>query len=208
MNGILLLSYGVLWLMVLFLAFILALVLREVGFLHEQVSFFPIQRTKLRRGEPLPDVRLVNLQGNSVSISELLAPPKPVLIVSAGCGDCGATLKELANGRFGESALQNTIIVSIANLSATEQLLNNAGIPRTAMVLVDANGLLRRRWGIRSTPTTIHVDGHLTVLQQDLGFFDSRPGQPLASQDHEHFHHGDHLHNPTLLSEGETRHGR
>lgn len=197
MVGIWLVSYIVLWLSVLTLFVGLVAVLRQIGLLQEQSIRPSIRRTKLRRGEKLPEVKFMTLAGQPARLSEVLAAPTPLVIVSSGCSGCGLLLKQLAGGEFGEDAVKQVIILSVASVPDTESLLRQAEMPLDASILVDAEGGVRRVWGVHTTPTTIHVDENLIVLEQNLGFFN---GAVLGNKAIAHTGNG-HMHHPHVPQE-------
>lgn len=171
MNSVWLVSYVVLWLLVLFLLTALVGVLRQIGLLHEQGGRPPTPRTKLTRGERVPELELQTLGGRRVRLSELIERPTSLLVVSPGCSGCGNLLRQIADGELGRDLVGRIVVLSMAGDVETQDLLQKAGVPSGVGVLIDPNGEIRQAWGISATPTTVHVDERLVVIEQNLGFF-------------------------------------
>lgn len=171
MSGLWLISYVALWLVALALLLGLLATLRQIGILHQQAAQPFVPRTKLIHGERAPDLELQTLEGDRVRLSHTINGRTPILIVSPACGGCNTLLRQFANGAIGSDMAERIVVVCVASIRETAELLQRTGIPGGARVLVDSEGNVRRAWGISMTPATIHVDQALTVLEQDVGFF-------------------------------------
>lgn len=173
MSGMWLVSYVALWFLVLLAVAAVVAALRQIGLLYERVAQPSVPRTKLSHGDKLPEVKFTTLAGEPVRLSQVLVGPLSLMIVSPGCSGCGSLLRQLAAGELGEDTRKHIVILSVASSQDTEELLRQTGMPSDTQVLVDAEGGIRRIWGIHATPATVHVDENLLVLEQNLGFFNS-----------------------------------
>jgi hypothetical protein len=180
MNGIWLMSYIALWVVVAFMFILLVSILRHVGILYRQGIPGLSTPTALRTGEKAPDLHGMTRDGNAVRLSQVVSGPTQLIIVSPRCSGCSALLAEIAHGHFVAEDGSGLAILSIGSMEDTEELLGAAGSLPDVLVLVDTEKEARQLWGVRITPSTIAVDEHLTVLRQAAG------GRTAAGATHEH----------------------
>lgn len=107
----------------------------------------------LRQGE-VPVFTVKDVDRRPLSTAQLAAG-SVVVFVSAHCGDCVRALAEL--GGISQRALERLVIVCAE--SARESLSLRRGDLAHARVIADPRNKLRELFGVRSTPTAIHVRG-------------------------------------------------
>lgn len=184
MELILLIDSIVLWIVVLALLGILALVVRNVAVLHAAVTGdrAPEQttlestvnpRTKVRNGEHLPELRVMDATGAPASTEEFSGRPAALAIVRPGCGGCSEFLsiafQDGADPLDADFPADGIVVVSLAEPEETQRFLDDVGV-KPVRVLVDPGGdAIREAWGISMTPAMMIVDSSLTVIRQVFG---------------------------------------
>lgn len=184
MELILLIDSIVLWIVVLALLGILALVVRNLAVLHaavtgdqapEQTTLEPTvnPRTKVRNGEHLPELRVMDATGAPASTEDFSGRPAALAIVRPGCGGCSEFLsiafQDGADPLDADFPADGIVVVSLAEPEETQRFLDDVGV-KPVRVLVDPGGdAIRKAWGISMTPAMMIVDSSLTVIRQVFG---------------------------------------
>jgi hypothetical protein len=179
MNGLWLASYLFLWLLFVLLLLGLLATLRQIGILHQQAGLPAMPKTKLVRGERVPDLALRRVDGARVRLSACVDGPALAVIVSPSCGGCIALLEQIARGGIAQEVAERIVLITVANSEDALGLLKKTGVFAKANALVDVDGAVRREWGIATTPTTVHIDEQFRTREQNVGFFSA--GAPVTA---------------------------
>jgi len=130
-------------------------------------------------GQPMPDFTLTDRSGAKVTLSQVVKQNKIVAINfwASWCGPCRLEMpgfeKEYASKRAQGFAL--LAINEDERREAMDEYLTRA--PVTFPVLLDTDGAVMKRFGVRALPTTVIVggDGKIRMvtegMQQLLGMF-------------------------------------
>src|SRR3954471_12867397 len=111
----LIVSNIVLWLLVLFLAFLLLGALRAHSVLNwkleelEATTPNRVGRTGLKPGKPAPEFTLPKVGGGEASLRDFAGRPVLLVFVQAGCGPCHAIVPDL-NKLAGKNELQVVVV--------------------------------------------------------------------------------------------------
>jgi peroxiredoxin len=127
-------------------------------------SSFGEEEGMARRG-PAADFTLRSVSGETVSLAELVAEGRPVLLVftSSGCRPCTALFPEIGRWQreYGEA-------LTVAVLARGDQAVNQAKAAkeRLARVLIDVDGTVARAYRALPTPSGVLVgpDGRLRSM--------------------------------------------
>lgn len=177
MAGGWLVSYVVLWLLLVAMATILLSVLHNLGVLYAAVSKVTTGRQDMKPstlvdGEVLPDVECLTEAGKPVNVSDFAGSKVAFAVVSAACGACARFLEvALHDGPDPlDRDLRRMVIVSLSDPAATSTLLARAGVQApSGQVLYDRDEGLSRRWGVRMTPGMIIANEDLRLVRQVFG---------------------------------------
>jgi methylamine dehydrogenase accessory protein MauD len=154
METIWLVSYILLWLLVLFLGFVVLGMLRTLGVLtwrlEQLVATTPrrIGRDGLKKGARAPDFTLLSVAGMEVSLRDFAGKKVFLAFTSSGCGPCHALLPELV--RFQKTGPFQVVVVNGGSKEESRQMANKAGV--NFPVLVEGDSNLQRRYQIVTTP--------------------------------------------------------
>jgi len=169
MSGLWLVSYVVLWILVLIVSLLLISVLYHVGVIYNRLERRFSQPTKLSAGETLPEVVLQTLGGERVHISQFFGNRIAFVIINPGCSGCLNILKALASGdRIVESPVERTIVVSMRDAPTTLDFVQQVDLPQEHLVLVDTENIIENAWGVGFTPVVMEVDNKLRLSRQTV----------------------------------------
>jgi peroxiredoxin len=125
-------------------------------------------------GEPAPDFTLQNLDGESVSLSDLRGSPVLINFWNTGCPPCREEMPYLQEV-YSENRDTGLVLLTInigQSVSTIKTFLkdNNLSLP----VLLDSDGAVTQRYGMPGIPTTFFIgeDGILRV--KVIGAFPSK----------------------------------
>jgi len=170
MSGLWLVSYVALWVLFLIVSLLMISILYHIGVIYNRLDNRRPPPTKLIVGEQLPDIRVKNLGGAWVQISELLSGSRGVaiVVVSPACSPCRKILKAIAAGESASDGIpnENTVIISMYDAVATTEMVNEVGLPATYPILVDVDNSVSNKWGVSATPVVIEVDGEKKLSRQ------------------------------------------
>lgn len=194
MEGVWLVSYIALWLLLLALGVLMVSLLRNVGLLAtavQQLQSGVEDTLTLQVGESVPELPLTTLSGQATSLAAQRGAPIVLVFVSPGCGPCHALLKALRRGYAAMPELPQAtrqILVSLGDEAATRALLVDEPFHAGPVLLADP-AVLEERWGLRATPTTILLDAKGQYLRHQIGSTPSRTGYKApATHENTHLH--------------------
>jgi len=182
MEGIWLVSYVTLWLLLLALGLVVVSLLRNVGLLAtavKQLQTGAQDTLTLEAGALVPELPLTALAGQATSLAAQRGAPVVVMFVSPGCGPCHDLLLALHQWMpILPDLLPATqpVLVSLGDVTATQTLLEEVPFRVGPVLLADA-AAVKERWGVRSTPTIVLLDAEGRYLRHQMGF-----SAPPASQ--------------------------
>lgn len=167
MTGLWLISYIALWLLFLVVAVLLISVLYHLGNIYNKIEVKLPPPTKLNVGEILPNVDLQTMDGERVPLSQFLGITTAFAVISPGCSTCFNMLKRMANGDDSlKFPVDRTVIISLADASATREMVQLAHLPEAYSVFLDASKMLTESWGINTTPVIVEADPKLKFYKQ------------------------------------------
>jgi len=125
-------------------------------------------------GKAAPDFELQNLDGQSISLSDLKGKPVLVNFWATWCTPCVSEMPYIQE--IHEDWSDRGLMVLAINMgessSKVEQFLqkHNLSLP----VLLDTKQVVARRYGIRAIPTTFFIDKDGIVRNKVIGAFPSK----------------------------------
>lgn len=160
MNDAWAVSFVVLWLVVLMLAFLLAGALREIGLLRLRVGDDPgalITDSGLERGTTAPDFEAVDPDsGSMVRFSDLPSVARALVFVSPSCVACRTLVPHLnevmktRGSEFDFAVVCSGDVEACASFARTNRL--------DALVLVDRTGDVQEKFAVTLTPFAYLLD--------------------------------------------------
>jgi cytochrome c biogenesis protein CcmG/thiol:disulfide interchange protein DsbE len=125
-------------------------------------------------GEAAPNFELQNLDGQSISLSNLKGNPVLVNFWATWCGPCVSEMPYIQeiNEDWSDTGLV-VLAINIGDSSqAVEQFLqeHNLALP----VLLDTKKVVAPKYGIRAIPTTFFIDKEGIVRVKVIGAFPSK----------------------------------
>jgi hypothetical protein len=175
MEGMWLVSYIALWMLLLALGVVVVSLLRNVGLLAttvQQIQTGVEDTLTLGVGAPVPELPLKTLSGQATSLAAHRGTPAVLVFVSPGCGPCHELLVARQHGAPLLTDLPpatQPILVSLGDGAATQSLLSEVPFADGVTLLADPT-LVRERWGVHSTPTIVLLDTEGRYLRHQLGF--------------------------------------
>ena len=125
-------------------------------------------------GQPAPDCKLQNLDGQSISLSDLRGKPVLLNFWATGCPPCRAEmphLQEIYEERAGRGL--EVLAISIGESASTvKEFLQSQDL--SLPVLLDTEGNTARRYNIGGIPTTFFIDSDGIIRQKVIGAFPSK----------------------------------
>ena len=110
-------------------------------------------------GQPAPAFRLLDTDGQAVTLSDLTGAPVVLQFWTTWCLDCIDAIPVFQ--QISTSHVDDVVVLGIASNetgSRVEGALNRAGATYTA--LLDSDGVVANRYGARSVPYTVVIDGN------------------------------------------------
>lgn len=177
MTGLWLISYIVLWIVLLAVTAVLISTLRNLGVVYSMIIQSPgfarssESRTNLKQGDMLPDARIEAANRDIRMTSSFRGQKTAFAVVSATCEACWLFLRTANQDGPDplDPSLRNMVIVSLSDPSATADLLERAGGSGDETVLFDPDAAILRNWGITATPAMVVVDEEMRVVRQVFG---------------------------------------
>jgi peroxiredoxin len=177
MNGLWLASYVALWVLFLVVAVVLVSVLRNLGVVYETLDRLDLNgenETKLIIGDKLPDLSLVTLSNEHVSLTTFYGSKSAVFVVSPECSPCQDLISAIATHSLPldlrDVEVRQHIVISTGAVSETITFIQGLDLQTNVQVLVDVTGSVKTLWGVNGTPLIIFFDEQGHVLRQSLGF--------------------------------------
>jgi peroxiredoxin len=149
-------SYVLLWLLVLFQGALVLGLLRLVAALRSHdVHSPPAGQEDALRGRPLPEFRVTDLSGDTIESSVLADRPSAALLfVSTGCPSCGVTLEEL--DALKSKVDGNVLVVCRGTDAECGHLADSYEL--TVPVTVDSDLRLSRLLQVPGVPTALLLE--------------------------------------------------
>jgi len=185
---VLLASYVLLWLVVLFLAFLLLGALRVVGLLRwrlvqlESTTPSRVGRNGLKPGKKAPDFTLPAVDGKEVALHDFAGRKVLLVFTQSGCGPCHEIMPELIALGTGEVQV---VVVNKGEVEATRAWAAEAGA--RFPVLAQQGHDLSRKYEAFVTPFAFLIDGQgvvtssgIVLNREHLGYVLSGAGKHLS----------------------------
>lgn len=170
MNTIWLISYFVLWVLVLFLGFLLLGMLRSVGLLSwrleqlEAITPRRVGRDGLKRGTVAPDFTLPSVDGKEVALHAFAGRKVLLVFTQTGCSPCHAIVPELT--RLQRKGEFQVLVVNNSDLEASRQWARATGAQFP--VLIQDSWKVSRRYQVFATPFTFLIDGQGLIVSKGI----------------------------------------
>lgn len=172
-SAALIVSYLLLWVIVLCLSVTVIAILRHFGVLYEAVN--PLLRfttaSTLRLNEPLPALPLVAPRGDAIELRRFRNFALFILLVQLGCPACDDALEELreAIGTASVAPAWRIVVVVLGDMSAAAKLQDQMRLDSDVFILATPSRGARQTWSITSTPSALIVDAGGRVQRRILG---------------------------------------
>lgn len=161
-NFLILISYIVLWVIVVILGILMAATLRHLGVMFEALDpLIQFRRSgfRLRPEEPLPQAELTDSSGSAVELEQPDDSSLMLLLVDQGCTACADALSTLSNAdaaHWHEKWMP--VIVVRSEPQDVSGIIGSYNIHEGVRILFDVRGTASKAWGITATPFAIAVD--------------------------------------------------
>jgi methylamine dehydrogenase accessory protein MauD len=192
LNSLGLVSYLVLWFIVLFLAFLLLGALRALGLLKwhlEQLQATTpsrLGRDGLRIGKKAPAFRLAGTNGKEVTLADYAGRKVLLVFTQSGCSPCKAIVPEL--NRLARRGTHQVLVVNNADPDETRAWASE--VDARFPVLAQENYAISKRFQVFATPFAFLIDEKgiiafkgLTGSKQHLNFVLSGAGKKAESSE-------------------------
>lgn len=167
MTGAWVASYIVLWALVLFLAFLLAGALRQLGLVQLRMGDDPgalITDSGLDRGTEAPDFVAQSLRtGDSIRLSDLPDVARMLVFLSPFCMSCEQVVPHLNEVKETWGREFDFMVVCRGDIASCRQFVESTGL-RIQNVVVDTTGEVERLYEARMTPFAYLLDYQGRVL--------------------------------------------
>lgn len=154
-SPIFLLTYAILWVLVLMQFAALLLLYRQQG-----RALLNSREGRANQGPeldtPLPTVQMRDLAGNPIHFGQLSTLPRLLSFAQTTCPSCAKALPELAASATARAELLETVLICAG--TAQDVTAFAAGLPATVRVVADTRGVGQMRWRISTIPFSIVVD--------------------------------------------------
>jgi methylamine dehydrogenase accessory protein MauD len=169
-----LVSYVVLWALVLLLGFLLLGTLRALGFLKWQLEQLQattpsrIGRDGLRVGKKAPQFSLPSALGKEIALDDFAGLKVLLVFTQSGCGPCKAIVPEL--NRLEQRRTHQVLVVNNADIEKTRAWAKevDAGFP----VLAQEKYAISKRFQVFATPFAFLIDEKGVIASK--GFVSSK----------------------------------
>jgi methylamine dehydrogenase accessory protein MauD len=170
LNALGLASYVVLWIGVLFLAFLLLGTLRSLGLLRwrleqlEATTPSRLGRRGLRLGKKAPDFSLPSVSGGEIALHDFGGRQVLLVFTQAGCAPCQQIVPEL--NRLHESREHQVLVVNNSGPDVTRKWVSdvNARFP----VVMQEGLTLSRRYEVFATPFAFLIDENGVIRSKGI----------------------------------------
>ncbi len=131
------------------------------GFASVQLAGDESGTASLQPGEPAPDFAIELESGEFASLSDLQGKPVVVNFWATWCGPCRLEMPELVQAAQSDDDL---VILAVNVQESLEQVEPFAQeFDMTMPVVLDSDGTIRGRFGVRGLPMTFFIDRNGTV---------------------------------------------
>ena len=125
-------------------------------------------------GKPAPDFQLLDLDGQTISLSDLKGKPVLLNFWASWCGPCRsemAYLQEIYEERSGEGLVLLAINIGESSSQVQEFLQKrNLSLP----VLLDTQNRVAEQYGVQFLPTTFFIDKDGIIQDKIVGAFTNK----------------------------------
>ncbi len=172
MEGIWLIAFLVQWALLLFLAVLVAGVLRQLRFMQERWQLAAPPVTVYELHQQVAEIVLPDVTGRQVHLSEHLARGDGgvILFVTPTCSSCATVLAQVSEliSRQGMSLAKTFVIIVLGNRADVESILRSQPKLRCERValLSDEGAKVAGQFAITVVPTGLAVDSERRVLDQ------------------------------------------
>jgi peroxiredoxin len=155
MEGLVVASIVLLWVVVIFNLFLTLALVRRLN----TPSGSQTEEEGLKAGEPAPDFAAETLQGESVKLATYAGHPTAFVFVSPQCGPCREAMPSYeALGRKASASGSGLILVSIADRAETRTFVDEFHITLPVLVAPDGSNPFMKDYKVTGTPNYCLVD--------------------------------------------------
>ncbi len=133
-----------------------------------------LPETGTQVGNQAPDFQLQDLDGNTVSLSELRGSPVMLNFWASWCGPCRAEMPYIQQ-IYDEWQDQGLVVLTInlrESQATVRQFMEDLGL--TFPALLDTNNAVTDLYNVTAIPTTFFIDGDGVIQAMKVGSFPSK----------------------------------
>jgi methylamine dehydrogenase accessory protein MauD len=170
LNSLGIVSYLVLWLIVLFLGFLLLGALRALGLVKWQLEQLQattpsrLARDGLRIGKKAPAFRLAGTNGKEVTLADYAGRKVLLVFTQSGCNPCKAIAPEL--NRLAHRRTHQVLVVNNADPAKTRAWASE--VDARFPVLAQENYAISKRFQVFATPFAFLIDEKGIIASKGL----------------------------------------
>lgn len=165
MSGAWLVSYIVLWGVVLFQGAVIFLLMRQLGMMYLGTAQ-GVARDGLAAGQRAPSFALPAVAGSTVSLEDFRGTPLLLVFGSPGCGPCRNLIPDLNVFARERAQELRTLFLSRGDLEETSRFVQEVGVEVPVAVHPDES--LPEQYKARVTPFAFLIDGEGIVRAKGL----------------------------------------
>lgn len=172
MEGFWIVAFLVQWFLLIILSILVFGILRYLRSIQSQLQTTSQRITRFNQGDKISDLTLIDLDGNSMSISQLFNHGRKVLLLllTTTCSSCEAIVLQLAELVKREGGLTATgwsvALICYDQQQEVGRLTKDLEKGEGITVLVDSEAIAARQYFPASLPVGIALDEHGYVLDQ------------------------------------------
>lgn len=160
MSGLWLISYVVLWILVIVLSIIVLGLVRQLGLIHYRLESEQNLWTTpegLEIGSKAPEFRAMDLiQGKELTLQNLKGSTSLLVFVSPTCGPCIELMPYIVEFQKSQDDKLNMMLVSQASSQASLDFVTT--YKSRVFIIADPDSLISKIYKVPATPFAYHLD--------------------------------------------------
>lgn len=184
MEGIWLVAFIALWVLVALIAIAIIGIYRSLGILFNTLSsqgsnglhdpsLMNPPPSNLQPGQLLPNLIAKTVSDKDEDLTLQINCTTAITVISPSCAPCHHLVSEIVNGSRKldptGGAVQQWMIVSLSAISQLNKIAGGIELPNDAKIFFSTGENVDKAWGITSTPVTIILDKNRKVVRQIFG---------------------------------------